>query len=1859
MKPMTNAQHKDAAIRDAKARMKAGGAQAAAIPGTNKKMSKPLAPGVKTLTGTSAAMATPDYFGIVPNYANSPLPTSVSIQGDGLDSYATATVSGGAVTAITVVNGGSGYTFANVVVIGGGGSGATGAATIMTGTITAIAVTNGGSGYDTVPGMRKFVDTLPGLTPAGVNNLGQYLPVAVPDTTTFAGSPGNPAADYYEIALVQYTQKLHSDLPATTLRGYVQIETPVIAAMNPPVSKHVQLFYPDGVTPILNNAGNPVFAVDNPQYLGPIIASQKDRPVRVKFDNYLSKGTGGDLFIPVDPTDMGAGMGPKCSDGTDMVNGGCTAPATMTSYSQNRATLHLHGGVTPWISDGTPNQWTTPAGATETYPKGVSVRYVPDQWYDAAGNDIPLCDGQTTCTVTGATTDPGPGSMTFYYTNQQSARLMFYHDHAYGITRLNVYAGEAAGYLVSDPVEQTLVNGGTISGTNVVVPAGTIPADQVPLVIQDKVFVPSPAQLAAEDPTWNTTAYGGYGNLWFPHTYMTNQNPGDAMGANAMGRWDYGPWFWPPNVNLQHGQVPNPKCTTPGVQSTCPIGQNAYNPGTPNPSLVPESFVDTPVVNGTAYPTLNLQPKAYRFRILNASNDRTLNLQLYYAGTETAAGAFQACTGSVWSGTTLVNNGCSGEVPMVPAVRNTPGTTGYVYPDELDGRLGGVPDIRAAGPQMIQIGTEGGFLSKPVVLPNMPVGYNYNRRDIVVLNVSTKTLMLGPAERADVIVDLSTVPAGSTLIMYNDSPAPVPAFDMRNDYYTFDQDQVMTGGAPTTQPGYGPNTRTIMQIQVAGTAGAGANLAALNTALPAAYGQVQAAPVVPEQGYDQAFGTSSPADPYIRIGDMQTTFKTGTVTTLTLSSPGAGYLTPPAVAISGGGGAGATAQAVLVGTGVISISLTNPGTGYTAAPLVTIDPPAGCVSNCATATAVATISTSVAGVNMTNNGTGYTSPPTVTFTKPTVAGGQIATGTAVLAPSGVASVAVTAGGSYTVAPQVQFNGGTGGATATAVLGAGPVGSVNVTTAGSYTSVPTVIFSSGTAAATATLMPTTVFSVSLVTQGSPYISAPTVTFTGGGATTAASAQANLAATGSVGAVNVTSGGSLYTTPPTLFLSAPQTAGGIQATARVSAMSPVGLGSVSVTNGGRCNAATPVPTVTISSANGIGGGATAVATVGGNRRSLRITGVTLTNPGSGYTVPPTVSFGTGNCSGASARANLLPSSVLSIAVTNPGSGYTSAPRVTFNGGGGGGTGAAATTVLGKLVTSITLISGGAGYTSVPVVTLSGPQWPGGQPATASTGISPTGIASVAVTNGGSYTTAPGVSFSGTGGGAATAVLGPAPVASVTINTPGSYASAPTVTFVGGTGTATAAGTATLLPSGVASVTMGNSGAGYSAPPLVFFSGGGGSSAAGTATLAPGPLVALTLVGAGAGYAAAPNVTIAPPQTAGTTAQGAAGVGVAGSVGSLIINNPGSGYVFTPTVTLAPPPGGGTQATAAGMITTLPVTLTLQPKGIQELFEVEYGRMNATMSVEIPNTNGTNQTTIPYGYVDPPTEIIDTNSANALVAAGGSPIATLPDGTQIWKFTHNGVDTHSVHFHMFNLELINRVGWDGMIRPPEPNEMGWKETIRMNPLEDALVAIKPIVPALPWALPNSIRPLDVTAPLGTSGPQYTNIDPAGNPVTVVNHLVNMAWEYVFHCHLLGHEENDMMRPMVFGVSPASPTGVSATAGAAGSGNVTIQFTDNSVNETGFTLQRSTDGLNWASVDTKKALMQPDPTLNADLSVNDPGASTGTVWSYIDPGLTAGTTYYYRVIANDVVGDTHTAGYPTASVDSVPSSVATATAQ
>jgi hypothetical protein len=234
--------------------------------------------------------------------------------------------------------------------------------------------------------------------------------------------------------------------------------------------------------------------------------------------------------------------------------------------------------------------------------------------------------------------------------------------------------------------------------------------------------------------------------------------------------------------------------------------------------------------------------------------------------------------------------------------------------------------------------------------------------------------------------------------------------------------------------------------------------------------------------------------------------------------------------------------------------------------------------------------------------------------------------------------------------------------------------------------------------------------------------------------------------------------------------------------------------------------------------------------------------------------------------------------------------------------------------------------------------------------------------------------------------------------------------------------------------------------------------------------------------------------------------------------------------------------------------PTTVTFGQKAIQELFDADYGRMNATLGAEIPVTNFLTQTTIPYANFDPPIDFIENNKA------------------QIWKITHNGVDTHTIHFHLLNVQIVNRVGWDGAIRPPDANELGWKESVRMHPLEDIYVALKPVRQHLPWPMPDMIRPLDVIAPLGTAS-QFTGVDINNNPVAVTNQLQNYGWEYVWHCHLLGHEENDMLRAEVFVVAPETPTANSAVGAASGANAIQVAFswTDNSLSALNFNVQRT----------------------------------------------------------------------------------------
>ncbi len=136
------------------------------------------------------------------------------------------------------------------------------------------------------------------------------------------------------------------------------------------------------------------------------------------------------------------------------------------AHPSNRTAVHLHGGLVPWISDGGPYDWWDPFG-----------NHGPSFLNNPVLNPFAK-----------------PGQAEYYYPNDQSARLVWYHDHAHDLTRLNAYAGVASGYLIIDAVEQGLINKGILP---------TLPAPYqygIPLITQDKIFVPP--NIDPVDPTW-------------------------------------------------------------------------------------------------------------------------------------------------------------------------------------------------------------------------------------------------------------------------------------------------------------------------------------------------------------------------------------------------------------------------------------------------------------------------------------------------------------------------------------------------------------------------------------------------------------------------------------------------------------------------------------------------------------------------------------------------------------------------------------------------------------------------------------------------------------------------------------------------------------------------------------------------------------------------------------------------------------------------------------------------------------------------------------------------------------------------------------------------------------------------------------------------------------------------------------------------------------------------------------------------------------------------------------------------------------------------------------------------------------
>jgi FtsP/CotA-like multicopper oxidase with cupredoxin domain len=322
--------------------------------------------------------------------------------------------------------------------------------------------------------------------------------------------------------------------------------------------------------------------------------------------------------------------------------------------------------------------------------------------------------------------------------------------------------------------------------------------------------------------------------------------------------------------------------------------------------------------------------------------------------------------------------------------------------------------------------------------------------------------------------------------------------------------------------------------------------------------------------------------------------------------------------------------------------------------------------------------------------------------------------------------------------------------------------------------------------------------------------------------------------------------------------------------------------------------------------------------------------------------------------------------------------------------------------------------------------------------------------------------------------------------------------------------------------------------------------------------------------------------------------------------------------------------------------PVIATLEPKAMHDemgaSFDPEYGRMAANLGMQTPNPTTLTALAILYGYSDVPSELITNSIGFNISVLPNNAVPgtyTLADGTQIWKISHNGVDTHPIHFHVFDVQVINRVGWDGLIALPDPNELGWKDTVKVSPLMDTIVAMRPVAPTLPFGLPNSLRPLNpaipVNSPMGFSQIDWTTGQAWGPtsqyPLGISNFIHDFKWEYVWHCHILGHEEMDMMRSIELSVASnvsAAPalTGVSTKGVLSWTDPTPVNYVTqagfgNPASEIGFRVERC-DGTCTATgtfVEIKKTL--------------------ANATTYRDATVIPQITYSYRVIAYNAAGD------------------------
>lgn len=238
-----------------------------------------------------------------------------------------------------------------------------------------------------------------------------------------------------------------------------------------------------------------------------------------------------------------------------------------------RNVTHLHGNTHPLeYSDGFPEAWRDNSRDVNGNPNSQINKH-PMLSPDTLLGDL--------------NNPPAP----YLYRNEEEASMLWYHDHTIGMTRLNVYAGLAGAYVVRDSNEKNLTTYTTT--TPPVLPSGRY---EVPLILQDKDFkVTGDLAYPNRDPNVQNTV---------PPTTLTT--PLQAID--------------PTTGKLKFDAAGKPIIA---------VNDATDSKGIPLPCLSPEQTAgQVMVVNGVAWPFLEVEPRKYRFRILNGSSAKTYLLHI-------------------------------------------------------------------------------------------------------------------------------------------------------------------------------------------------------------------------------------------------------------------------------------------------------------------------------------------------------------------------------------------------------------------------------------------------------------------------------------------------------------------------------------------------------------------------------------------------------------------------------------------------------------------------------------------------------------------------------------------------------------------------------------------------------------------------------------------------------------------------------------------------------------------------------------------------------------------------------------------------------------------------------------------------------------------------------------------------------------------------------------------------------------------------------------------------------------------------------------------------------------------------------